>query len=279
MVANDQAYDSHAAQGYGLNNDKAVAGKDTGGTYRDLIYLGTDNLMHLGPWDGWEDANESWTYASADAPTFVITVPTNATLKYSVGMRIKLTQTTVKYFIITAVAATTLTVYGGTDYTLANAAISANFYSSVKAPFGFPLDPAKWTVEATDVTERLKISPTTGVWYNLGDFSLAVPLGAWRLSYSLFTYLVHNTSGPLGIAVTLSTAANSQSEVRFTSRFKDASNQGPGQSVSHWRGWDVILAAKTPYYLNTAATEASTYAIHNYNNALTAVIRAVCAYL
>lgn len=87
--------------------------------------------------DGWVDASETWTYSSADGPTGVFTVAADVTGKYSPGMRVKLTQTTVKYFIITAVSTftggnTTITVYGGTDYTLANAAISANYYSTAR---------------------------------------------------------------------------------------------------------------------------------------------------
>jgi len=68
-------------------------------------------------WDGWLISNETWTYASADAPTFTFTISGDKTTKYYPGQRIKLTQTTVKYFIITAVAYaspnTTITVYGG----------------------------------------------------------------------------------------------------------------------------------------------------------------------
>lgn len=35
--------------------------------------------------NGWIAANEAWTYASADAPTFVITVPSGAASKYNGG--------------------------------------------------------------------------------------------------------------------------------------------------------------------------------------------------
>ena len=33
-------------------------------------------------YDGWQDANETWTYSSVDDPTGIITVPTDATTKY-----------------------------------------------------------------------------------------------------------------------------------------------------------------------------------------------------
>src|SRR3990167_2905980 len=130
-------------------------------------------------WDGWQSVSDSWTYASADAPTFTITVPTGAASIYGVGMRIKLTQTTVKYFIITAVADTVLTVYVGTDYTLTSAAISAISYSLMKAPLGFPMNPTKWTVILNDTAQRLQSSTTNNTYYNLGSLSIVIPIGAW----------------------------------------------------------------------------------------------------
>lgn len=84
--------------------------------------------------DGWLPANETWEYASATT----ITVPTDATTKYAKGDRIKMTQTSVKYFVVTGVTATVLTVSGGTDYTVANAAISENYYSHGMSPVGYP---------------------------------------------------------------------------------------------------------------------------------------------
>ena len=84
--------------------------------------------------DGWIPADQSWAYASATT----ITVPSGAASRYSVGDKIKLTQTTVKYFYVVGVADTVLTITGGTDYTLANAAITDNYYSKATSPVGFP---------------------------------------------------------------------------------------------------------------------------------------------
>jgi hypothetical protein len=84
--------------------------------------------------DGWILANETWTYASAST----INVPTGAASKYAKGDRIKWTQTTVKYGVIVAVADTLLTIMVNTDYVVANAAISANYYSHEANPVGYP---------------------------------------------------------------------------------------------------------------------------------------------
>ncbi len=84
--------------------------------------------------DGWTAVTDSWTYASAST----ITVPSGAASIYKKGDKLKLTQTTVKYFYIIGVADTVLTVTGGSDYTVANAAISAIYYSHQLNPIGFP---------------------------------------------------------------------------------------------------------------------------------------------
>ena len=90
---------------------------------------------------GWTASGESWTYSSYSSTTKlgVITVPTDATTKYSVGMFIKITQSTggVKYGEITAVSSTTLTVFFG-SYTLNNEAITSPQYSISRRPYGLP---------------------------------------------------------------------------------------------------------------------------------------------
>ncbi|MEK9207253.1 MAG: hypothetical protein AAB922_02145 [Patescibacteria group bacterium] len=87
-----------------------------------------------GTGDGWVSTSDSWTYASAST----VTVPSGAASLYQKGDRVKFTQTTVKYFVIVSVADTVLTFAVNTDYTVANAAISAISYSHQKNPIGYP---------------------------------------------------------------------------------------------------------------------------------------------
>jgi hypothetical protein len=84
--------------------------------------------------DGWISANETWAYASAST----ITVPSGAAAKYAVGDRIKWTQTGVRYGVIVGVADTVLTIAVNTDYVVADAAISLNYYSHQASPVGYP---------------------------------------------------------------------------------------------------------------------------------------------
>ena len=91
-------------------------------------------LTNLGLIDGWIPASETWTYASAST----ITVPSGAASKYSIGDKIKWTQTGVRYGVIVAVADTLLTIQVTTDYVVSDAAISANYYSKQLNPLGYP---------------------------------------------------------------------------------------------------------------------------------------------
>jgi hypothetical protein len=98
----------------------------------------TGTFSPAGIWDGWIGANETWTYASST--TF--TISGDLTGKYQKGDKIKLTQTTEKYFYIVSVShgggTTTVSVTGGSDYSVANAAITSPYYSKVESPQGFP---------------------------------------------------------------------------------------------------------------------------------------------
>jgi len=133
-----------------LVNNTAIKQKDSTGTARNILNLNSSNDLEIGgdginklifktPFDGWIAANETWTYASSTS----FTVSGNVTGKYQKGDKIKLTQSsTVKYFYIIGVSYsapnTTITITGGSDYSLANAPITDNYYSKVENPQGFP---------------------------------------------------------------------------------------------------------------------------------------------
>lgn len=89
---------------------------------------------------GWVSPMATWTYASAT--TF--TVPGNVTRKYPVGAKIYLQQpSTEKFFYVTArsysAPNTTVTVTGGSDYSLANVAIDSPLISYVENLEVFPV--------------------------------------------------------------------------------------------------------------------------------------------
>lgn len=233
--------------------------------------------------NGWQSASETWTYGSADSPTFTFTISGDKTTKYSPGMRIKLTQTTVKYFIITVVAyvapTTTITIYGGTDYTLVNAAISSNYYSMCKAPLEFPLNPTKWTVQTKDTTQRSQASPVNGTWYNMGSVSISIPMGIWRVNYEIDVQLNEATAGTYDLRVTLSTANNSESDANFTWMTQVNIAAGGAGGTGLFREKILNLTVKTSYYINTQVNNPDIDTIYNQNSICPLTINAICAYL
>lgn len=110
--------------------------KSDGNLYK-LSSAGIEELAGAGI-DGWTLATDTWTYASAT--TFTI-AGVDRTAIFTPGTRIKLTQTSAKYFVVVSSAFstnTTVTVTGGTDYTLANATITLPYYSYQANPQGYP---------------------------------------------------------------------------------------------------------------------------------------------
>ncbi len=227
------------------------------------------------------------TYESADSPTFQFSIAADVTGFISVGDRIKLTQTTVKYFLVTAVGAytagkTIITVYGGTDYTLANAAITSPFYSIVKAPFGFPMAAEKWTVTVTDTSLRTQTSPTAGTWYNPGSLSISVPIGSWEVDYETSLYLSRSSANVISGYTTLSTASNTESDSSMsdflyrgvfgaTGNLVVISKAGKRKSASY--------TSKTTLYLNCKSTLTTLDSISFDGSDCQTVIRAKSALL
>lgn len=234
--------------------------------------------------NGWNLINSTFTYASADSPTFVANTSVDLTSVISVGMKIKLTQTTVKYFIVTAITSTTITLYGGTDYILANTSITLPYFSSMKAPFGFPLNPDKWTVIYTNNANTLG-TPTNNTWWNPSSISLTVPIGFWRVSYKVKSRVVGTIPAGqyLNVYATLSNTNNSETYQDLTlSSGMDIVTDGSYVLASgDYAQKELSFSTKTILYLLHKVNINGT--IGNYcgfsgADVLT-VIKAVCAYL
>jgi hypothetical protein len=239
--------------------------------------------------DGWISANQTWTFSSVDDPTGVITVPSDARLKYSAGMRIKFTNggNTI-YGIITAVAETAITFLHEIDPTdnlalvlMADSAITANYYSTQKAPFGFSLETNKWQI-LVKPAKFLQNTPTAGVWYNVS--SITIPIGGWLVEYFGSAYAEDAAATTTSVInATLSTANDSESDSEFScgGELFGASSTIALSFPVHRRKF-LSLAAKDIYYLNMRISGAGISAIRfrsasdGYGQS---IIRAVCAYL
>ncbi len=254
------------------------------------------------PTDGWQAASQSWTYASADDPIYQVYVSGDVTAdaNYKLGNKIKCTNnSTTFYGFIMKVGAydsgnnrTPVDVYGGTDYDLANSAITAPYISKVKSPDGFPTSPAKWTVETNTSNSPAKSSPTVSTWYGGAGLSptgpsIDLPIGAWKVFYKVTADYSTNLAAVsnIGLRVTLSTANNSESDPEMTT---GATNTLPISTTALQRATyeipDKLIAvtSKTTYYVNMfsgSVTGTGPTFTMNAGGVFRNIIRAVCAYL
>lgn len=166
----------------------------------------------------------------------------------------------VEYFIITKISYsapnTTLTLFGGTDYTLPNMTLTSPMFSREKNPFGFPSSRFKWLVDFI-LKAQYSTAGTSGVWANVGN-QISLPTGDWDVRYSYFGLITHSGATFLNAVYTLSTANNSETDNRFTM-------QTPNISVSLTQQAGLVAAraflsllSQTIYYLNGKPSASST---------------------
>jgi hypothetical protein len=193
---------------------------------------------------GWTPVYDTWAYASATT----ITVPSGAASLYQKGDKLRFKQGAgYKYYYIVGVADTVLTVTGGSDYTVANSAITDIAISRAENPFGFPTQftwtpvysgfgsltfgtvttqLAKFSVRGDTCTVSLRASGTTGGVTNNG-ITVTTPLASATDALYFPTTTVKDTAG----------STNLPGAGRFRSSgvvdiFKvDASNYGLGAST------------------------------------------------
>lgn len=236
--------------------------------------------------NGWILADETWEYSNWTAATRIaeITVATDATTRFQVGDRVKFTQPTdgVKYGIVHKVEATLLHVFlaSGTDFD--NEDITAPYYSRVKAPFGFSLNPTTWSVEATDTTER-DLSNNTNVQAIHSSTNNTIGVGLWDLYFSGSAHVERDSGSGSGVSIAISTANNSFSH----NRLRLSSGVVPDWAPIPYASWaqgsaglvrEVTTGTET-WYGVCQATGGTPTDVKVHNDLQTFVNRATSAYL
>lgn len=241
--------------------------------------------------DGWITAGITWTYVSVDDPTGVIDITGDVRSSVIEGMRIKFTNGgNVIYGIITIVNQTLQS--GNTRVTfcheidptdslaltlMANSAITANYYSMAKCPLGFPTTPDKWTTYAIDTTQRSQAA-TAGSYYNLGTVKLDIPIGVWNVEYHVLTQVNYGSAvNSVGVSVALSTSNNSVSD--YDLLYSSLSYLATAIRKVSSRRKTLSLTSKTAYYLISECDGSAGMTLYNVNDVVSAIIKAVCAYL
>ncbi len=167
------------------------------------------------PNDGWVAASSgTWSYKSATE--IYASGDWSGTQK---GDRVKFVQTTTKFMVVTSVSAydsgndrTTLTVTGGTDYTVANAAISSPYWSRFPKPSGWP-DSFNWT-------------PTVSGSSGLSISSLNITTAKFMMVGGMCKFVVDfdfTTTGA-GLYVAATTPATATDNTAFAANCRDGSS-------------------------------------------------------
>lgn len=269
---------------YDADDQKTFFAEDLNNANAEIVAIETNF-----PLAGWLALATIPTLQSSDDPNYVLRFGADMTAILALGQKIKVTQHgAVKYFIVVAIGAftggnTDVTVYGGTDYDMENTTtypVTLPCFSMQKAPFGFPLNPIKWTVVVTDNADRTRASPTANVWYNLGSVSISAPIGIWRAILKVVAYA--NISGTgVTVFVTLSTANNSESNSKMTG-YTILGAGSAALSIAQTQHIEdvLVMTAKTTHYLNTKTGHSGIGSLYNLNGqSVPAIIRLVCAYL
>jgi len=175
-----------------------------------------------------------------------------------------------EYGVITAVSASQITVFTGTDYVIPNMTLSTPYYSTQKTPFGFPVGKGSWEVRLW----LLNSAPTTtsSTFNNSNSLSISVPRGDWSFGYDID---VLTNSGVDGVNrtgyYTLSTVTNAEQDYRLTSSSRQYRDGGHGGTQS--RRVPLSLTVQTTYYfLARVSSQLETYPMSGY-------IIAECVYI
>lgn len=170
---------------------------------------------------GWVATGESWTFSAWTTATRVgvVTVPSDATTKYTPGMRVRFSQTTggTKYGIIHAVTATTLAIFFPEGTTFVNETITSPVFSALDTPYGFPRDRNMWRLRFASVTGNTANTPAKATWYKpLSTAQLTLGTGKWSLGYRTNPRGAGTSSSWVTQKTTLSTTTNSETLAEST---------------------------------------------------------------
>lgn len=251
----------------------------------DARILRTGSSSTLG-WISYSDVTP--TTGTFDAPSYpIVFAGVDLTGTLQAGDKVKITQSTDKFFIVTNVSFstdTTVTLYGGTDYTLVasgTTAITGFWYSRARSPRGFPTSIAKWTETFTDTSSRLQASPVSGTVYNPGSLSMNVPIGAWRLKWEA-TCEIQSAAAQTLINgyFELSTSASAVSDALLKANLVIGGASG-GLLLMQVAGRtkQVTLTTKQTYYLICMTNLGSVANIGFRNDLTNAKVMAECTYL
>lgn len=186
-----------------------------------------------------------------------------------------------EYAIITKVTASQLTVFTGTDHNIPDLTLSTPYYSTQRAPLGFPAGKEKWRLQTITKLTYAQTSPVQNTWYhtNMGSIQLYLPIGAWKLRYET-PYGAYRSGTSIAHSVTLSTANNSESHPEFTG---NTVVEGANATISTYntlqRSNSVSQEASGLWYANYRTESPSASALQLNGAISPTIVTAECEYV
>ena len=185
---------------------------------------------------------------------------------------------TYDFGIVTKVSTTTATIQVPEGCAIpTSGGVSAVDLSSWKAPFGMPVDAAKWYVENLYLANVASASLSANTWKAITGATTNFPIGAWELGLEGCIY-ESGGSVAIDVFVGLGTTSDAQPDYRLESGFYP-SVSGTAFKFALNRYAGVNLSTATTYYLNVKASTVSTTTIGIDASSGAFVIRAKLATL
>jgi hypothetical protein len=112
-----------------------------------------------------------------------------------------------EFGIITKVTSTQITVFTGTDYGIPNMTLSNPYYSTYRAPFGFPNDRGRWRIQCISATGATSVG-AFNQWFNNSSQRLTVPIGKWEIGYNGTGQQAHTSAASADFYTAIGTSTN-----------------------------------------------------------------------
>lgn len=227
--------------------------------------------------DGWNSLSITGSMVSFDSSgsTAIIKFLGDTSGSIQTGDKFQgITNGSTIYAIFTSASAyisgsTQYTIYTGKNYLMSGSNISSPKFSHTKNPFGFPIDPENWSFSISGSVRQLQSSVTGGYWYNVGGYTIIVPIGIWTGGFHGECYASGTSVNFVNVFSTLSSGSASESNHEFTN-FGGFGNNSTAANYYFYGAGKVSstmsVSSKTTFYLNLMATESgTTIAIHGDN--------------
>jgi len=171
---------------------------------------------------------------------------------------------------------TTLNIFTGLSNNIPNQTLGTSSYSLQRTPYGFNGDRNNWTVNTIFRSQFQQTSAASNTWYNVGNTQIAIPAGAWRVTYSASS-LGSTTTAPVAVQTTLSIASTSESDLLFSSETYINTSSPNGSQVTKTR--PVTLTSQQIYYLNIKVINASLTVLYSGDISGFPILEAECTYI